>query len=375
VLWKSRLRGRFGTQSRDTSRATKSGGRQPAVDVVTASATAFVHGRPAGRRCAAIVVLPLQARYTNHGWLTPAAPDARRRCTEKATFAVQNRMFPRAAGVSPPCFAIRTLCRENQRITSRRCDPQNRSGEHQPAVLWKSRLPGRFGTQSRDTSRATKSGGRQPAVDVVTASATAFVHGRPAGRRCAAIVVLPLQARYTNHGWLTPAAPDARRRCTEKNDIRGAQSHVPKSGGRQPAVACYKNAVLRESRTVGRPRDPGTEAARINPPWLPESRRQRRPVFAGELHLHRTSGSRTTAGLRQPLQMHDAGALKKRHSRCTIACSQERRASAHRGRRTEPSAARITHCSPTALPLNKSGGRQPAVLCYKNAVPQESTHC
>jgi hypothetical protein len=68
-------------------------------------------------------------------------------------------------------------------------------------------------------------------VDVVTASATAFVHGRPAGRRCAAIVVLPLQARYTNHGWLTPASPDARRRCTEKNDIRGAQSHVPKSGG------------------------------------------------------------------------------------------------------------------------------------------------
>jgi hypothetical protein len=96
------LAGRFGTQSRDTSRAIKSGGRQPAVDVVTASATAFVHGRPAGRRCAAIVVLPLQARYTNHGWLTPAAPDARRRCTEKTTFAVHNRMFPRAAGVSPP---------------------------------------------------------------------------------------------------------------------------------------------------------------------------------------------------------------------------------------------------------------------------------
>jgi hypothetical protein len=107
VLWKSRLRGRFGTQSRDTSRAIKSGGRQPAVDLVTASATAFVHGRPARRRCAAIVVLPLQARYTNHGWLTPAAPDARRRCTEKTIFAVHNRMFPRAAGVSPPCFGSR----------------------------------------------------------------------------------------------------------------------------------------------------------------------------------------------------------------------------------------------------------------------------
>ncbi len=132
VLWKSRLRGRFGTQSRDTSRATKSGGRQPAVDVVTASATAFVHGRPARRRCAAIVVLPLQARYTNHGWLTPAAPDARRRCTEKTIFAVHNRMFPRAAGVSPPCFAIRTLCRKNQRIASRRCDPQTEAAGINP---------------------------------------------------------------------------------------------------------------------------------------------------------------------------------------------------------------------------------------------------
>jgi hypothetical protein len=308
-----------------------------------------------------------------------------------------------------------------------RCDPGNRSGAHQPAVVWESRLRGRFGTQSRHTSRAIKSGGRQPAVDVVTASATAFVHGRPAGRRCAAIVVLPLQARYTNHGWLTPAAPDARRRCTEKNDIRGAQSHVPKSGGRQPAV-------VRESR------------------W------QRRPVFAGGLHLHRTSGFRTTAGLRQPLLMHDVGALKKRHSRCTIACSQERRASARRGRRTEPlpryarCAARInalladdatppeqrepwfairvrenhpvrraasarnsrwqrrpvfanglhlhrTSGSRTTAGLRQpllmhdvgalkkttfavhnrmfpeSGGRQPAVVCYKNAVPQESTHC
>jgi hypothetical protein len=43
---------------------------------------------------------------------------------KKMTFAVHNRMFPRAARVSPPWFAIRTLCRKNQRITSRRCDPQ-----------------------------------------------------------------------------------------------------------------------------------------------------------------------------------------------------------------------------------------------------------
>jgi hypothetical protein len=167
--------------------------------------------------------------------------------------------------------------------------PLNKSGGRQPAVVWESRLRRRFGTQSRDTSRATKSGGRQPAVVLrYERFAARITHCSP--------TALPLN----------------------------------KSGARQPAVACNANAVLRESRTVGRPRDPGTEAARINPPWLPESRRQRRPVFAGELHLHRTSGSGTTAGLHQPLLMHDVGALKKRHSRCTIACSQERRASTHR---------------------------------------------
>jgi hypothetical protein len=32
-----------------------------------------------------------------------------------------------------------------------------------------------------------------------------------------------------------------------KNDIRGAQSHVPKSGGRQPAVVFDTNAVPQES--------------------------------------------------------------------------------------------------------------------------------
>jgi hypothetical protein len=127
-------------------------------------------------------------------------------------------------------------------------------------------------------------------------------------------------------------------------------------------VVCDTDAVPRESRTVGRPHDPVTKAASILPRWVPKSRRQQRPVFAGELHLHRTSGSRTTAGLHQPLLVHDVGAPKKRHSRCTIACSQERRVLARRGVRYERCAARITHRWPTARPWNRSGGRQPAVL-------------
>jgi hypothetical protein len=187
------------------SHVPKSGGHQPAVDVVTASATAFVHGRPARRRCAAIVVLPLQARYTNHGWLTPAAPDARPRCTEKNDIR---------------------------------------------------------GAQSH----VPKSGGRQPAVDVVTASATAFVHGRPAGRRCAAIVVLPLQARYTNHGWLTPAAPDARRRCTEKATFAVHNRMFPRAAGVSPPWFAIRTLCRENQRITSRRCDPKTEAARIDPP-------------------------------------------------------------------------------------------------------------
>jgi hypothetical protein len=127
---------------------------------------------------------------------------------KKTTFAVHNRMFPRAAGVNPPCFAIRTLCRENHALFADRAT-LNRSGTHQPAV----------------------------ASGIALATATGFRER----------ITFALHIRLPHHGWLTPAAPDARRRCTEKNDIRGAQSHVPKSGARQPAVVCYKNAVPQES--------------------------------------------------------------------------------------------------------------------------------
>jgi hypothetical protein len=77
----------------------RSGKRQPAVasGIALATATGF-RGR---------ITFAPHTRLPHHGWLTPAAPDARRRCTEKTTFAVHNRMFPRAAGVNPPCFAYK----------------------------------------------------------------------------------------------------------------------------------------------------------------------------------------------------------------------------------------------------------------------------
>jgi hypothetical protein len=43
---------------------------------------------------------------------------------KKTIFAVHNRMFPRAAGINPPCFAIRTLCRENHALFADSATPE-----------------------------------------------------------------------------------------------------------------------------------------------------------------------------------------------------------------------------------------------------------
>jgi hypothetical protein len=56
---------------------------------------------------------------------------------------------------------------------------------------------------------------------------------------------------------------------------------------------------------------PLNKRAKRPPAVVWESRLRRRRVFADGLHLQRTSGSGTSAGLHQPLLMHDVGALKK----------------------------------------------------------------
>jgi hypothetical protein len=128
-------------------------------------------------------VLPLQARYTNHGWLTPAAPDARRRCTEKTIFAVHNRMFPGVTGINPPWCSIRTLRRKNQRIASRRCDPWNKSGGRQPAVVFDTNaVPRESRTVGRPRDPWNKSGAPQPTVLCDTNAVPK--NQRIASRRC-----------------------------------------------------------------------------------------------------------------------------------------------------------------------------------------------
>jgi hypothetical protein len=68
--------------------------------------------------------------------------------------------------------------------------------------------------------------------------------------RCCRCAILADGEDTFFHGWLTPAAPDAQCRFTGESDIRGAQTHVHKSGGREHAVAfltAYAGAMRRIS--------------------------------------------------------------------------------------------------------------------------------
>jgi hypothetical protein len=87
---------------------------------------------------------------------------------------------------------------------------------------------------------------------------------RCARERAQHICVLHLRTRYVHHGWRTPSAPGlgctvpVRRRKRQprcapnfaaKSDIRAAQTHVHKSGGRQPAVV-FRTASASAMRRI-----------------------------------------------------------------------------------------------------------------------------
>ncbi len=142
---------------------TKSGGRQPAVgsvetrlpctanDVrtlttaepraagvsppwcVNATAMAFVYGRPAGSPCATIVVLPLQARFRSHGWLTPAALHRVSGCRCRYGFSIRSSVSsPRLAYASRSW--LYGVCSVRNAQFAMHSRTWNKSGGRQPAV-------------------------------------------------------------------------------------------------------------------------------------------------------------------------------------------------------------------------------------------------
>jgi hypothetical protein len=144
--------------------------------------------------------------------------------------------------------------------------------------------------------------------------------------------VSPRTFASRHHGWLTPAAPGARRPFAVKNDIRAVQTHVSKSGGRQPAVGRSPVALARRSeqcsantdcriKSGGRQPAVGRIHACIGNRFLRTDYVSPR-TFASRYHGWLTPAAPgCTTFVR----------CEKRRSRCTNARFQERRASARRG--------------------------------------------
>jgi hypothetical protein len=124
------------------------------------------------------------------------------------------------------------------------------------------------------------------------------------------ICVSYLRVRYSLHGWLTPAAPGARRSLAATCAICDPETHMqPRAAGVSPPWAGEPNAVPRISRTVHRPRDAQTRAAGVSPPWQ-RNAHATATGFRGWITFRAAdSAPRTTAGSRQPLLLENADAV------------------------------------------------------------------
>jgi hypothetical protein len=114
----------------------------------------------------------------------------------------------------------------------------------------------------------------------------------------------------------------------KNNDIRGTQTHVHESGGREPAVVCKTYLVPRGSSAVQQLAKRLPKPAGVSPPWFGNRAGKHRAFLAERGCSH------ATGGLRPPLLVvlrcgHSPAKL--RLVQYTNARLQERRASARRG--------------------------------------------
>jgi hypothetical protein len=107
--------------------------------------------------------------------------------------------------------------------------------------------------------------------------------------------VFHLRTPYVHHGGLTPPLLVARRSFAVKSDIRGAKTHVHKSGGRQPAVVrriASASAVRRISAFGARVRN--ASHGGLTPPALvadTTSVRRKNDDFCDEqTHVYKSGG-------------------------------------------------------------------------------------
>jgi hypothetical protein len=182
-----------------------------------------------------------RAECTPRGAYAPAAPG----CTtfvrsEKATFALHKRTLTRAAGVSPPWFGTGSQVHA-EGIVAISCwhAEQRTTGGLRPPLRGK-----------RATAKETIFASAQShAVKQRRASARRGFANRVCNCNTLDFRVSSSHTEYIPTGGLRPRSCVAMRMSNgEKNDFCDEQTHVRKSGGRQPAVVseriCKCNARL-----------------------------------------------------------------------------------------------------------------------------------
>jgi hypothetical protein len=184
-----------------------------------------------------------------------------------------------------------------------------------------------------------------------------------------------LQARFPNHGGLTPPALVLRCEClpTKKRVLRCTNAHPVKSAVRQPAVVRDTDAVPRESSIVRR-RTNGQRrgAVGVSPPWFVNGVCKCNAMNFRVSRAHARSAFH--GGLRPPLLVGPTRVVADARLCFATAFRLPRGAYAPRSWLLHDRSSvenRLLRCT-NAHPVN-SGGRHPAVARDTDAVPRESS--
>jgi hypothetical protein len=174
---------------------------------------------------------PVQSRLRNHGGLTPPAPALLCECPPaKNDFCDAQTHVHNSGGRQPAVGVVgRTLSvMWWKRTCNRVCETTGGLRPPLLVVLHRGCVSENCGLCDAQPHAQPRAAGVSPPWFGNTVRTGADFFG----------LNMFLQRTFglTHHGWLTPAARDARRSFAVKSDICGARTHVFKSGGRQPAV-------------------------------------------------------------------------------------------------------------------------------------------
>ncbi len=200
--------------------------------------------------------------HTTGGLRPPLLCCGARVCRRKPIFAMYIRTSDQERRASARRGSVnRTLCRENRTLSS----------------------------GCRTHSHERRASARRGSV---TAPAMAI------GFR--GVITFTTHDRMVRHGWLTPAAPGARRQSPEKQrHSRCTNARSTRAAGVSPPWFGEPNAVPRESNIVQRLSNAQSRAAGVSPPWAWETHLQERCRKVA-VDCHRCAHERLCSGGRKP---------------------------------------------------------------------------